>query len=59
MRVSMTARLDIKFNTTAGEAVAFFSKIPPTAKISVSKTKYYDQRDSGETYITASWTEER
>jgi hypothetical protein len=59
MKVEMSTRLDIKHNTTAGELGAFFSSLPPDARVTVTKTKYYDQRDPGETYITVRWTEER
>lgn len=52
-----SVRIDIKYNTTASELVRMLSSVPADATLSVTKEKYYDQRDPGSTYITVTWKE--
>lgn len=59
MKVSMSTKIDIRHDSTAGELARFFASLPAGAKISVTKEKYYDQRDPGSTYITATWSQEQ
>ena len=55
MIITSSARIDIKTNTTAGELIEALKTVPENATLSVTKEKYYDQRDPGSTYITATW----
>jgi hypothetical protein len=59
MIVTSTSRVDIKYGMKAGELARILAGFPADATISVTKEKYYDQRDPGSTYITVTWKEER
>lgn len=57
MVITSTTKIDIKYNTSAAELIQALETIPGNATVKVVKTKYYDQRDPGETYIEATWSE--
>lgn len=57
MVITSTTKIVIKHNTTAEQLVKALSTIPGNATINLVKTKYYDQRDPGESYIEATWSE--
>lgn len=59
MKVTSSTKLIITTNMTAGELSRVLGRFPADAKISVTKEKYYDQRDPGQTYITVVWSEEK
>lgn len=59
MKVEMSTQINITYATTAGELARHLLTLPPGARLSVTKEKYYDQRDPGSTYITVTWTEVR
>jgi hypothetical protein len=42
---------------TAEEFAKFFNSLPTHARITVRNERYYDQRDSGGTWLKATWTE--
>ena len=59
MKVTSSTKLIITSIMTAGELSRVLARFPENARISVTKEKYYDQRDPGQTYITVTWTEEK
>lgn len=59
MKVTMCTKIIIKYNQTAGELAEVLARFPAGARLSITKEKYYDQRDPGQTYITVTWDEER
>lgn len=52
-----SVRIDIKYDTTAEDVLGALKNVPKHATVSVTKEKYYDQRDPGNTYITLTWRE--
>lgn len=58
MKSSVEIEAEVKYSTTAAELAALLEKVPPEAKFSVRSEPYYDQRDSGATWIKFTWTEE-
>lgn len=59
MRLTMSTKLTVRYDMKAADFAAFFNAVPANARISIDKSKYYDQRDPGETTITATWTEDK
>ena len=57
MVITSTTKISIKYNTTVEELISALEEIPRNATLNVVKTKYYDQRDPGESYIEATWSE--
>lgn len=56
--VSSNARVVVKTNTTVEELIKTLSTLPKDAKVSIFKTKYYDQRDPGEEGLSLTWRTE-
>lgn len=57
MILTMSTKLTVRSNMKASDFAEFFNAIPEDARISINKSQYYDQRDPGETSITATWTQ--
>lgn len=58
MKVSSTSQITLKYGTTVEELIRLLQTLPPKAKVSVFKDKYYDQRDPGSEGLNFRWDEE-
>lgn len=59
MRVTLSSKIVLNYSMKAGELAKILAGFPADASVSITKEKYYDQRDPGSTYMTITWTEER